>query len=531
MVHLPGTIFFVANFCQTVVLVNSPRIIFSLSLAKGEMIKKLLSLITLLLIILIAVVLIRTFLYAKKIPRRQALEQPPTNDSAIRHMSEAVQIKTISYADSLPVDTVEYFKFKKFLERAYPLVHKKLPRQIFNKFSYLFTWQGKNKILSPYVIMAHTDVVPVEAATANKWSVAPFGGAIKDSMIWGRGVVDDKGCVIPIFEAVEDLLRQNFQPERTIFLSFGHDEEISGTRGAAAVASWFKQQGIHPELVIDEGGEITMENFPELGRPIAAIGVGEKGYLSFQLSVEKTGGHSAMPEKETAIDILSKALVNLRKKQMPFKMTEPMSELLNRIGPGMPFSKRMALANQWLFLPVLKNEFEKNHVTNSLFHTTIVPTVLIGGFKDNVIPTIATAIVNSRNLPGDTQSDVVAFMEKQINDTRVRITPKKINSDASPITASGSPAVKKIEDLCYQVMPGVVPVPFLLMGGTDSRHFNEVSNGVIRFAASIDAKGYHGIDERLPISDFKRMIFFYTLLIKESGTESSIKTTEAVHAE
>ena len=142
-------------------------------------------------------------------------------------------------------------------------------------------------MLSPYVIMAHTDVVPVEAATANRWSVAPFSGAIKDSMIWGRSAVDDKGCVIWILEAVEDLLRRNFQPERTIYLSFGHDEEISGARGAAAIANWFKQQGIHPELVIDEGGEITRENFPELKRPIAAIGVGEKGYLSFQLSVEK----------------------------------------------------------------------------------------------------------------------------------------------------------------------------------------------------------------------------------------------------
>jgi len=491
------------------------------------MVKKILGALLLLLIVLIAIVLINTFRYTKEIPHRQALEQPPINDSAIRHMSEAVQIKTISYADSLPVDTAEYFKFRKFLERAYPLVHQKLPRQIFNQFSYLFKWEGKDQNLAPYVIMAHTDVVPVEAATADRWSVAPFSGTIKDSMIWGRGVVDDKGCVIPILEAVEGLLHQNFQPERTIYLSFGHDEEISGTRGAAAIANWFKQQSIRPELVIDEGGEITTENFPELKRPVAAIGVGEKGYLSFQLSVEKTGGHSSMPETETAIDILTKALYKLRQKQMPFKMTVPMSELLNRVGPGMPFTERMALANQWLFMPVLKKEFEKNHVTNSLFHTTMVPTVFNSGIKDNVIPTIATAIVNCRNLPGDTQADVIAFMKKQIDDDRVKITAEKINVDASPITSIDSVAEQKVEDLCYQVMPDVVPVPYLLMGGTDSRHFDDVSDGIIRFAASIDAKGYHGIDERLPISDFRRMIFFYTLLIKESGSKTAEKVSVA----
>jgi len=204
-----------------------------------------------------------------------------------------------------------------------------------------------------------------------------------------------------------------------------------------------------------------------------------------------------------------------------------MSELLNRVGPGMPFTERMALSNQWLFMPVLKTEFEKNHVTNSLFHTTIVPTVFNSGIKDNVIPTIASAIVNSRNLPGDTQADVIAFMKKQIDDDRVKITAEKINVDASPITSIDSNAYKKIEDLCYQVMPDVVPVPYLLMGGTDSRHFDNVSNGVIRFTASIDAKGYHGIDERLPISDFKRMIFFYTLLIKESGSKTAEKVSVA----
>jgi carboxypeptidase PM20D1 len=325
------------------------------------------------------------------------------------------------------------------------------------------------------------------------------------------------------------LLRKNFQPERTIYLSFGHDEEISGIHGAAAIADWFKQQNIHPELVLDEGGEITVENFPELKRPIATIAVAEKGYLSFQLRVEKKGGHSSTPEKETAIDILTKALVKLREKQMPFRMTGPMLALLNRVGPGMHFTERMALANRWLFMPILKKEFEKEHVINSLYHTTIVPTVINSGIKDNVIPTIATAIVNCRNLPGDSQADVIAFMKEQINDERVKIIPEKINTDASPITPTDSSAFKKIEDICYQVMPDIIPVPFLLMGGTDSRHFDSLSNGVIKFAPSIDSKGYHGINERLPISDFKRMIFFYSLLMMESGNVIAEKVSTGVN--
>ncbi len=481
------------------------------------MLKKVLLLLLFVVLVLAAIIFINTVRYSKTIPVGKALAIPPINDSAIRHMSEAVQIKTISYADTLPVDTAEYIRFRHFMELAYPLIREQLPRKIFNQFTYLYTWKGKDSTLNPYVLMAHTDVVPVEEATASRWTVPPFSGIVKDSMIWGRGVVDDKGCVIPILEAVEDLLRNHFQPERTIYLSFGHDEEISGTRGALTVMQWMKEKNIHPELVIDEGGEITEEQFPTLKRPVAAIGIAEKGYLSFTLRVEKAGGHSSMPEPETAIDILSRALVRLREKQMPFRVTDPMAQLINRVGPGLEFSERMALSNQWLFSSVIQKTYDSNAVTNSLFHTTIVPTIINSGIKDNVIPAVATAIVNSRSLPGDSQNTVIAFMKKQIGDDRVTITPEKINEEASPITPVDGPAFKKVEQICYQVMPGIVPVPYLLMGGTDSHHFSKISDGVIKFAPTIDGKGYHGIDERLPVSDFKRLIFFYTLLLKQSG--------------
>ncbi|HVM88551.1 MAG TPA: M20 family peptidase [Puia sp.] len=492
------------------------------------MLKKIFGFLLLVIVVLASVVLINTFRFSKAIPGKPALAEEPISDSAVQHLSKAVQIKTISFADTIPADTAEFLRFRGFLEYAYPLIHRRLQRQIFNHFSYLFKWEGKNKNLAPYVLMAHMDVVPVEEITAGKWSVTPFSGTIKDSMVWGRGSVDDKSCVISILEAVEDLLQKNFQPERTIYLSFGHDEEISGTRGATSIASWFTQQNIHPEMVLDEGGEITLENFPELKRPVAVIGIAEKGYLSFTLSVDKKGGHSSMPEKETAIDILSKALVKLREKPMPFNITNPSKELLNRIGPGMPFMNRMALSNLWLFESLFEKQADKKNTTFASFHTTIVPTVFNSGIKDNVIPTNATAIINCRSLPGDSQDDVMAFIKKQINDDRVIIKPQKLNNNASAITPVDGAPFKKIEELCYQTMPDVIPVPYLVIGATDSRHFSEVCSNILRFTPAVDLKGFHGIDERLPISDFKRMIFFYSLLIRESGNETVAKVAEGL---
>ena len=182
-------------------------------------------------------------------------------DSAASHLSQAIQIKTISFGDTLPIDTAEFIRFRQFMESTYPLMHSRLERKAFNEFSYVFTWKGKDSSLAPYVLMAHVDVVPVEAVAESKWSHPSFSGKIINDTIWGRGAVDDKASAIGIMEAVEHLLQANYTPERTIYLCFGHDEEIAGRRGAAIYSKWFEENGIRPVLVLDEGGMIDTEKF------------------------------------------------------------------------------------------------------------------------------------------------------------------------------------------------------------------------------------------------------------------------------
>jgi carboxypeptidase PM20D1 len=194
--------------------------------------------------LLICVLLYNTFTLNKSIPQHQTVAITANNDSSAFHLSAAIQIKTISYGDTLPIDTTEFLKFRKFLETSYPLVHSNLPRQIFNEFSYVYKWVGKDTTLNPYVLMGHMDVVPVEAIAESKWTVPSFSGAIKNDTIWGRGAVDDKVAVIAILESVEQLLAKNFTPNRTIYLAFGHDEEVSGKRGAKIISEWFKENNI-----------------------------------------------------------------------------------------------------------------------------------------------------------------------------------------------------------------------------------------------------------------------------------------------
>ncbi len=278
------------------------------------MIRRIFITIGLLFLALVAVLLVNTFRFN---PTQQGNVDAITinkYDSAALHLSQALQIKTVSFGDTLPIDTAEFIKFRTFMETTYPLMHQQLEKKSFNLFSYVFKWKGKDTTLAPYVLMAHTDVVPVEAIAESKWSYPSFSGTIDKDTIWGRGAVDDKGSAIAIMEAVESSLRENYQPARTIYLCFGHDEEISGKRGAAIFSKWFDSSKIKPALVLDEGGMVDTERFKKTGRPVAVVGTGEKGYTNIDLTVELPGGHSSTPVKETAIDILNQAIVKVRAK-------------------------------------------------------------------------------------------------------------------------------------------------------------------------------------------------------------------------
>lgn len=440
---------------------------------------------------------------------------PPAGDSAVFHMSRAIQIKTVSKGDTLPIDTAEFVAFRQFLEGSYPLIHRQLKRQVFNEFSYLYEWKGKDSSLAPRVLMAHQDVVPVEGAAEKNWTVSSFGGVIKNDTIWGRGAVDDKSSLVAIMEAVEKLLQQGFVPARTIYLAFGHDEEVAGKRGARAISQWMREQKIRPALVLDEGGQIDTEHFKDLGRPVAIIATGEKGYTNIDLSVEIPGGHSSMPIKETAIDVLNKAIAAIREKQIPGTITPVVEEMIRRTNAPGPFLQRMVTQNLWLTTPLVKWEMEKSKETNALIHTTLVPTIVQAGIKDNVIPTIAKATFNSRILQGQTSDEVLSFVKKAVNDERVVITKQtKSLFEPTTVTSFTHPAFIEIEKIIRKSMPNVLVTPYLWLGATDSRYFRDFSEAVLNFSAIQNMKGFHGIDERIGIKDLDRMIWFYQELLR-----------------
>jgi carboxypeptidase PM20D1 len=484
--------------------------------------KKIIKFILWLIALVIVVILIKTLFFKSLQIHGAHVNISAFRDESLANLSKATTFRTISYSPDSPVDTAAFKGYHKFIEKAYPLVNSKLEKEIFNDFSLLYRWKGSNASLKPMILMAHMDVVP--AGDTASWEHGAFSGDNDGTYIWGRGTLDDKAAMISILETVERLLSEGFLPERTIYLSFGHDEELGGTRGAKVIAGALKDRGIEAEYVLDEGMAVTVGMVPMMKKPVALIGTSEKGYLSVRLSVDMPGGHSSTPERESAIILLNRAIYNAVNMQMKPKISGPVNDFIRYLGPEMPFFAKAIFANKWIFKGLLLNIYSGSASGNALVRTTASPTIFKSGYMDNVIPSKAEAVINFRILPGETTGYVLEHLAKIIGDKRVKLNPViETMKEPAPVSASDTPGFRKISATLSQIYPEAVIAPTLVLGGSDSRNFTLVTNNTYRFmpivVTSEDMARIHGLNERTKIEDYLKGLSFYYQLIKNSQSQ------------
>lgn len=239
--------------------------------------------------------------------------------------------------------------------------------------------------------------------------------------------------------------------DRTIYFAFGHDEEVSGLRGARVIASKLKGRGVSAEFILDEGMLVTLGIVPMISKPVALIGTAEKGYLSAKLSVEMEGGHSSTPGKESAITVLGKSLDKMRDKEMKAQISGPFKDFVRYMGPEIPLYAKAIFANNWLFKNLILKIYTGSSSGNALVRTTTAPTIITAGIKDNVIPAKAEAIVNFRILPGETSADVLQHLTRVISDQRVKITALEGFNEPSPTSPVNVAGFKVISATIRQV--------------------------------------------------------------------------------
>jgi len=448
--------------------------------------------------------------------------------SVAERLGLAVQFKTISHMDPEEFDTNTFLGLHRLFKTLYPQVHEQLKLETVNDLSLLYSWEGKNPTLKPIMLISHLDVVPADMGEDTGWAYPPFSGELAEDAVWGRGTLDIKNGVVGILEAVEYLLKEGFQPERTVYLGFGHDEEVGGEHGAKAIAALLESRGVSLGSLLDEGGGVIEGFLPGVETPVGLIGISEKGYLSLRLTVEVDGGHSSMPAPETAIGLLSLAIARLEANPMPAHL-EVVEFLMGYLASTLTFLKKMLFANTWLFGGILKKQLRKSKTMNASIRTTLAPTIIQAGVKDNVLPAKAEAVVNLRILPGDDLRSVYEMVLERIADERVTVTPYEGETlegvsgwDPTPVADTDSAYFLRLSRLIKETYPGSLVSPYLVLGATDARHYAPVTANALRFTpvtmTQADLQSVHGVNEHLSFENCKKMVGFYIAYIKEIST-------------
>ena len=470
-----------------------------------------------------------------RFPSRQGKREPIPKlilevDPILERFKEAIQIVTVSTAMSRISNDSELYLFRDYIQTSFPNLHTSpFVRRTGKDFgdernpSVLFQWPGQQPELGAILLMSHFDVVPVEASSLSKWTHPPFSGHMDDEFIWGRGTLDCKHGVMAILEAISLLSAQGFQPKRTIYVASGHDEEIGGADGNLKIAAWFRSHRIRLHTIIDEGGCVFTE-FPGLASPAALVGVAEKGFLTVEITANVNAdkvGHSSMPPRETAVSILSSAIHRVQSSPFPARIDGGLRDTLNFLGPEMPFDKKMAMSNMWLFGPLVERTLSAKPSGDALLRTTIAPTMIEGGVSENVLPTQATAKLNLRLLPGDSIESSLGYLRRSINDLRVSLKSLNKPREASPLSDIDSEAFRILQTTIHQVLPDVVVAPFVLVGSTDTIHYTDLSEHIFRFIptrlSERDTQRFHGIDERISKDSYLEIISFFHQYIKNAS--------------
>jgi len=456
----------------------------------------------------------------------KALIEPLLDDSEIdkqavsERLSKGIQFATISHMNPAQKNPQVFNDFHQFLKQSYPKVHASLQLEMINGLSLLYRWKGTDPSLKPIMLMSHQDVVPVDPESRDRWVHAPFSGAISDGIIWGRGAVDIKSGVMGILEATEDLLAKGYQPKRDVYLAFGHDEEIGGNEGAQKIAETLRERKLNFEYILDEGGSIVADGIiPGVDRPIALVGIAEKGYVSLELKVSAVGGHSSMPPKHTALGVIAQALVDLEASPFPANMAYS-RKMFEAIGPAMGSLEKAVFANMWITEPLVEKILSGSKSTNASIRTTTAVTMAKGSSKDNILPSEASAVINFRIMPGENGESVLAHVKSIVNNDEVKITMKGgFSGDPSSVSLSDNDNFAQIKGAIYRVTQdeNLIVTPYLTMAGTDAKHYEGLSDSIYRFAfnrfSPETLERMHGLNEQIKVDDYADVVKFFRELI------------------
>ena len=463
----------------------------------------------------LALVLIRTLMFTPKEQPECSQESVALNpDAVISALSELVRCKTVSHHDPTMEDEAEFRKLIEKLPGLYPHVYEACTLRELPGRALLFRWPGKSQE-EPAVLMAHYDVVPVNE---ENWEKPPFEAILEGDVLWGRGTLDTKVTVNGVLFAANQLIAQGFQPERDIYFAFSGGEEVSGP-GAVSVVDLFREEGITPGLVVDEGGAVVEDVFPGVKGPIGLIGIAEKGMIDAQFRCMSAGGHASAPKPHTPVGILAKAATRVEGNPFPPHMVGPAALMFDTLGRHSSFLYRMIFANMWCFGWVIDLLGKTSGgEMNALLRTTVAFTQMSGSSAPNVIPPEAKMVANMRLNPADSVASALDYLRRTVKDPQIEISALD-SSEPSRVSRVDCDAWEKVAASVAETWQGSIVAPYLMVQCSDSRHWGALSDKVYRFSAmdltAQERATIHGNNERIRVSTACKAVEFYIRLMKK----------------
>lgn len=359
----------------------------------------------------------------------------------------------------------------------------------------------------PLLLAGHTDVVPANAAD---WTHDPFGAAIADGYIWGRGAVDMKNMVTMSVMTAKILARNNGERERDLIVACVADEEEGCTHGSKFLVEEHPDR-VRAEYMIGEVGGF----FQQIGGvTYMPIQVAEKGKVRLRMSASGPPGHGSIPHEANSLVRLARAIAKIGEGPLPHHKTRVVERFLTRIGQTQPFPASVALPRllsptlEPLVARLLPDDTTRRNFA-AMLHNTVSPTMVHGSDKDNVIAAESWCELDGRTVPGQTAEDLVRELRERVADPGIAFDVSS-STPAVELEDPDTPLYRLMTAVVGEHAPEVVVLPYMMMGYSDAQYFSRLGAKCYGFSPlRIDdpevkfSELFHGIDERASVDGFK----------------------------
>ena len=444
---------------------------------------------------------------------RKSVSPEKNNEYALK-LKKMIDCKTVFTRDG--ANKSEYEKFSSVIEENFPNIASKAEKLIFGSGCFVYVIKGRNAKKN-IMLMSHHDVVEGDEA----WDTDPFNAQIKDGAMWGRGTIDTKTPLFAELQACEELLSEGYDFEGiNVYIGSSDNEEVCGD-GMVLATRYFRENGIHFDVVLDEGGAITEGMIPGVKNKSAMVAVHEKSRHLYRVSTKGMNkGHGGLnPSDDSAILRLTQFINEVNgSKIYKGAFSSEVRGTFETHAPYMPFPLSVLFGNLTLFSPLIKKIMLSIPQTKAMLSTSITFTNFFAGTKDD--PQIkakeAEATMFLRCIRED---DLLRGLEKiKAIAKKYGVEIEEIERDYCQPSSFDSKPYKLLEEIMNENFPDVIVAPFLLTAGTDARRFTDVADSILRFAPiDLDKKQFasiHSANEHIKIKNIGECVLFYKEFVK-----------------